>query len=191
MVKNKGCSFASYNNFYYYKKMSTGIMIIAAVLFVYLPLLYGDFIGAPFVAINKRAARVMLRAAGLKDEDIAYDLGAGTGRILIIAKKDFKKKIYGIEVAPLLLLLGRLNLLLHRMSPSQLKLGNFFKMDFKNTNVFFCYLMPKVMNKLAPKFKTEAKKGTLVISYAFKIESWEPKRIIHEPGLSAVYVYEV
>jgi len=47
------------------------------------------------------------------------------------------------------------------------------------------------MKKLKNKFETETKKGSRIISYAFEINGWKPKKIIKEKGIASIFVYEI
>ena len=163
------------------------LILIAAVI----PVSYAAIIGAPPVPAKKQEALVMLREAGIKNGDVVFDLGAQTGRLIIMARKEFSKNICGIEFAPVLWLMGIFNLAAHKISPSLLKFGNFYNLDFGAVDVFFCFLTPKAMAKLKPKFEAEAKKGSRIISLAFEISGWTPKKIVRKNNLAPVFVYEV
>jgi cyclopropane fatty-acyl-phospholipid synthase-like methyltransferase len=47
------------------------------------------------------ASRVALKLANLKPDEVLYDLGAGDGRVLFIARRDFGARAVGIEVGPI------------------------------------------------------------------------------------------
>ena len=132
----------------------------------------------------------MIQTARLKPGEIAYDLGAGTGKFIFIGKKEFNLDIRGIELPPVVWLLGRINLRAHGISDPVLERGNFFKKDLRDVGVCFAFLTPKTLTKLKTKFERELKKGARVISYAFPVEEWKPKHVIKEKGIGAIYVYE-
>ncbi|RLF09866.1 MAG: RNA methyltransferase, partial [Thermoprotei archaeon] len=52
----------------------------------------------PFVATPEHVARRMLEMAQVGPGDIVYDLGAGDGRILIMAAREFGARAVGIEL---------------------------------------------------------------------------------------------
>ncbi len=53
----------------------------------------------PYVPTPEHVVRKMLELAGAGPNDIVYDLGAGDGRIVIIAVREFNvKKAIGIEI---------------------------------------------------------------------------------------------
>lgn len=167
------------------------VLIYFIILICLLPVAYGAIIGAPLLFVKKSGAKIMLSEASVKDGEVVYDLGAGTGRMIIMAKKDFNKNIKGIEIAPLIWLIGKLNLLFRGIDTKQLQLGNFYNLDFRKADVFFCFLTPKAMEKLKSKFINEAKKGSRIISYAFEIKDWQPKKVIREPNIPPIFIYEI
>ena len=148
----------------------TGELIIAIVLlFIVLPMAYAAWIGAPLVATPKRAVRLMIQTARLKPGEIAYDLGAGTGKFIIIGKKESNLDIRGIELPPVLWLLGRINLRLHGISAPVLERGNFFKKDLRDVGVCFSFLMPKTLMKMKAKFEQELKKERALFLIRFPL----------------------
>jgi len=53
-------------------------------------------------------------------------------------------------------------------------------------------MLPKTLAKFQKKFDKELKKGTKVVSYAFHIGSWKPKKIIPKRGkISKIFIYEI
>ncbi len=64
------------------------------------------------------------------------------------------------------------------VSGARLKLymRDFFKADLSEADVVFCYLFPKIMEKLEGKFKTELRSGARVVSYGFRMPNREPDK---------------
>ena len=52
----------------------------------------------PFVPTPEPIVKRMLNLAGIKPGELLYDLGAGDGRILSSAVKDFGAKAIGVEL---------------------------------------------------------------------------------------------
>lgn len=161
------------------------------LLFIVLPLGYAAWICAPYAGIRKKSGLRMIREAGLKEGEVAYDLGAGTGRFILLAERYFGWNVRGVEFVPFVWLCGILQLLFFRVPVSRLRLGNLYTMSFADIDVFFCFLMPKAMARLGPKFRAEAKKGARIFSYAFLIPGWEPVRVVHEDGEASIFCYVV
>jgi len=114
--------------------------------------------GAPSVPSNRRTIARMLKEAKLKKGQTIYDLGCGDGRLLIRAEKEFGTIGIGYENAPITIMLGLINKLIHR-SKIQFRFSNFFKANLSDAQTIFLYLGPEAQQKLSPKIKKECKKG--------------------------------
>ncbi|MEM2314920.1 MAG: rRNA adenine N-6-methyltransferase family protein, partial [Candidatus Nezhaarchaeales archaeon] len=55
-------------------------------------------VDVPFVSTPEHVARRMLELANVGPDDVVYDLGAGDGRIIIMAAKEFKARAVGVEI---------------------------------------------------------------------------------------------
>ncbi|OGZ34012.1 MAG: hypothetical protein A2Y98_00910 [Candidatus Portnoybacteria bacterium RBG_19FT_COMBO_36_7] len=132
----------------------------------------------------------MFELAQIKLGQKLYDLGAGDGRAMIIAKSEFGASTEGFELSPIVYLIGRLNLLFHRAKGAKLYFKNFYNQDLSEANVIFCFLSPHAMERLKPKFEKELKPGTKIISYSFSLHGWQPKEVIEGyPG--KMFLYEI
>ena len=163
------------------------------VLFVVLILgtfALGGILAAPWVPLWKKDIRRMLKLAEVKPGEIVYDLGAGDGRIIIIAAKEFKAKAIGFEIAVLPYLWGYIKIKLHGLTgQAKLKYRNFFKENLGNADVICTFLTPEAMRKLKPKFQKEIKPTCRIVSYAFHIPEWEPYKISKPENETAIYLY--
>jgi len=84
------------------------IIVICSVLSI-----YAFLIGAPIVFSPKKALRQALKYIDLEPGMKFYDLGAGTGRAMIIARKEFGYQVAGYELSPPLFVLAKINLFFH------------------------------------------------------------------------------
>ena len=125
---------------------------------------------APWWRTNRKVARAMCKFAKINKDDVVYDLGSGDGTALIIAAKEFGAKGVGIEIDPLRFFISSLLLHSNKLS-DRVKVikKNFYDVDISKASVVFVYLVPRVLEKLKPKFLKELKPGTLVISYRYKM----------------------
>jgi len=162
------------------------LIILSAVLTA-----YASWIGAPFLPTPKTRIKSALKMAGLKKGDKIYDLGSATGRILIIAEKHFGANAVGLELSPFLYIFSKINLLINNTKNSKVLFKNFYCQNLFDADMVFVFLMPHTLSKLKPKFKRELHKGTKVISYAFQIKGWQPKKVLKEKGSPAVFIYEI
>jgi len=133
----------------------------------------------------------MLQLCNVKPDELVYDLGAGDGRILFIAAKEFKARAVGIEIRPQLVkqiedriiaenLQGRVRII-H---------GNFFEVDIGDADVVTLYLLTSVNERLRPKLERELKPGARVVSHDFEIPGWKPVKIeVVNDGWSSHRIY--
>ncbi|MCX6812988.1 MAG: 50S ribosomal protein L11 methyltransferase [Candidatus Azambacteria bacterium] len=152
---------------------------------------YASLIGAPFLPTPKHIIKEILKEANLKSGEKLYDLGSGTGQVLVIAEKFFGANTVGFELSPIFYLISKLNLFFNNTRSSQVFLKNFYNQNISDADVVFAYLIPRSMNKLELKFIRELKKGTRIISYAFAIKNWEPKKILKKERMPPVFIYEI
>ena len=152
---------------------------------------------APYVATPMPVVRQMLILAELKTGETFYDLGAGDGRTVIMAAKDFGAKAVGVELREDLAkkaldsidelgLNGRVQVLQDDM----------FKVDLKPADVVFLYLTTSANEKIKSKLESELKPGTRVVSHDYEILGWKPVKIdnfCENPRLGypshTIYVY--
>jgi tRNA A58 N-methylase Trm61 len=129
----------------------------------------------------------VLRLADLKPGEVVYELGAGEGRLLLQFARTSAAKIVGFEISlvPYAIAWLRIRRLHPRVS---VRFQDFFKIDFRDANVIFCFLTPPAMRKLQLKFAAECKPGTRIISYAFSIPAWKPE-IMDKPRPNAMAIY--
>lgn len=132
----------------------------------------------------------MLSLAALRpDDDVLYDLGSGDGRIVLEAAKQGARAV-GIEIDAILV--GQSN---ERRDEdpayelAEFRHENVMEADFSAATVVTCYLVSSSMAALSTKFRT-LRPGTRIISHAFAIPDWEPKRV-RLVGESLLYLWVV
>lgn len=93
-------------------------IIVLAMLAIFLTLYLLPFLykGVPFEPTPRDSARRMLELAEVDLNDLVYDLGCGTGRILVEATRKFGAKAVGIEINPFLYIWSLLNVRLTGVS---------------------------------------------------------------------------
>lgn len=144
---------------------------------------------APFFPTPAGAIRRALREASLAPGETFYDLGAGTGKVLVIAEKEFGARATGFEISLLFYWLAEINLLLHR-SKSKILAQNFFATDLRNADVVFCFLAIRTMQKMEDKLKDELKPGARVMVYAFPLPTMTPIKTITVHGKWKMFFYK-
>jgi predicted RNA methylase len=175
--------------------MIFGIISLAVVcaLIVYLCVnCYLAFFGvAPFVPTPFVAVHEVLKHAKIKKGDIVYDLGAGDGRFLHFAEKDYGARAIGYEVDPGVFLYAKIRQWLFGWKGTVIR-ANFKTKDVKNADVIVCYMMTHSLKKLQGFFEKQIAGGTRVVSYVFEIGDLKPKKVIprdDKRGIGRIVIY--
>ena len=145
--------------------------------------------GAPPIPTPKEEIKYALEAAELNKEDIFYDLGSGTGRVVKVAKKDFKADARGVEYSLFFALFSKASLLLQGIKGKIIR-GNFLKKDFSDADVLYMYGSKKLMKKMEKKLKNQ--KGELkVVSCSFSFPNLEPEKELRGPTGRKIFIYKI
>ena len=148
-------------------------------------------LGPPAVATPKKIISQTLAEIALKKCDFLIDLGSGDGRVLIIAQKKYGAFGLGYEINPLLVLWSRLRALLLGVKNIKFKNKNYLKQDWSKADAIYMYLLPKYIPAVVKKIEKECKKGIIVISQRFAIETWENKLMEEIPRKSnSTFIYK-
>lgn len=170
-----------------------GAMLFIGSMVVLGTAAYAGVKAAPWLPVFKKDIKRIINLAQLRDTDVVYDLGSGDGRILIGLAHNSAATFWGYEVSFLPYLWSRLKILLLGLSRQvEIRFADFYMRDLGQATVVFCFLTPKAMAKLGPKFIKELQPGTKIISYSFAIPDWEPE-IVNRPDDKRIpiFVYRV
>jgi len=141
--------------------------------------------GSLYVKTDRDVIRQALKLAELKKGDVFYDLGSGNGDVLIEAAK-FGAKATGFEISPYYYILGKLRTWQNKNI--KIRFQNIKDVSLSQADIVYCYLLPKMLEKLAPKFKKDLKSGAKIISIGFPIKNLKPSRkIVFENR--AIFIY--
>jgi hypothetical protein len=159
------------------------ILFVLALLWILVPALYG----LPPVPTNPNRIRKALQLAHLQPDETVYDLGAGDGRVLLIAKKEFNAKAVGIEIGPIQCVLIWLRVIASGFGNHiQVKWGNYLKADLSQADVVFLYATSKEVLRAAAYLEKQMKPGSRLVSISADFPEWEPS-IIDERELIFIY----
>ncbi len=166
------------------------ILVFEGVLIVFMIWMVWSVIpGAPWLPTSKSKVRSMLKFAGVKEDDVVYDLGSGDGRIIIMAAKDFNASAVGIEIDYIRYKWSRLMIRRHKLTDRVTVFrGNFFSFDIRAASVVTLYLGVSVNNKLREKLANELKPGSRIVSHHFVLKDWKP---IARDEKADLYLYEI
>jgi len=167
--------------------MLVDILIIFAIVFflIFIWLVYTRFFGAEFVRTPKKVRKAAIKMLKLNKKDIFYDLGAGTGSLLLEASPKVKKAI-GIEIDPIRFLIAYLRIKARKAKNVKLIRGNIFNVPLKNATKVFLFLSKEANAKLAKKLKKET--NAIVVSYKLPVKNL---RLIEENRKNRLYRHKV
>ncbi len=145
---------------------------IVIILVTYLiPLAYG----LPPTPTRPERIRRALQLAGLQPGEVLYDLGSGSGRVLLIAAREFGAQAVGIEAGPIQCIQAwAASLIQGVQSRVGVRWGNFFKADVRDADVVFAYLTSNYAKRLEAMLAAQLKPGARVVTISFDFPDWEP-----------------
>jgi len=152
---------------------------------------------APFVGSPLPVVRHMLELAQLKQGENFFDMGAGDGRTVIMAAKDFGAKATGIELREDLV--EKACTSIHELGLEErasIIRSDMFSVDIRGADVVYLYLTTSANEKVKPKLESELKTGARVVSHDYEIIGWKPLKVdnfCENPQLGypshTIYVY--
>jgi hypothetical protein len=133
----------------------------------------------------------MLTMAQVTPNDFVWDLGAGDGKIAIMAARKFGARAVGIEYNPEMVKHANSNAQqagVHGTGPGKatIRHGDIFATDFSQASVITLYLLPALNMKLRPQLLS-MRPGTRVVSHSFSMEDWEADEISTVDGRRAYF----
>lgn len=160
-------------------------LFIVIALWIIIPALYG----LPPVPTRPERIRKALKLANLQPNETLYDLGAGDGRVLLIAAREFGARAVGIEVGPIQCAWIWLRAVASGYGKQiEVRWENYYQASIKDADVAFVYATSKEITQLAPHLNLEMKKGARLISISADFNEWEPA-IFDDRDL--IFVYEM
>ena len=133
----------------------------------------------------------MLTMAQVTPNDFVWDLGAGDGKIAIMAAKKFGARAIGIEYNPDMVKHANANAQAAGVAgngkgQATIRHGDIFATDFSQATVITLYLLPALNMKLRPTILS-MRPGTRVVSHSFSMEDWEADEISTMDGRRAYF----
>ncbi|HJT61355.1 MAG TPA: methyltransferase domain-containing protein [Burkholderiales bacterium] len=133
----------------------------------------------------------MLTMAQVTPNDSVWDLGAGDGKIAIMAAKKFGARATGVEYNPDMVKHANANAQAAGVAGSGqgkavIRHGDIFATDFSSATVITLYLLPALNMKLRPTILS-MRPGTRVVSHSFSMEDWEADEISTMEGRRAYF----
>ncbi len=124
----------------------------------------------------------MLQLGGVTKDDFVIDLGAGDGKIVIAAARDFGARGLGIEYNPdMVAHAQRLAQAAGVADRAKFEKADIFESDFSKATVITMYLLPTLNMKLRPTL-LKLKPGTKLVTHAFNMGGWQPDEVSRAGG---------
>src|SRR5689334_23555964 len=134
---------------------------------------------APYIPTPEAIVQRMLEAAHVKPADVVYDLGAGDGRIVIMAAQRFGAKAVGIEIMPDLCRRATQRIqTLGLAEKVQMLEDSMFRVDLSPATVVTMFLMTSSNERIKPNLEKYLKAGARVVSNEFPVKGWRPTEVI-------------
>ena len=161
------------------------LLFVLLLAWILIPALYG----LPSVPTKPERIQKALKLANLRPDEVIYDLGAGDGRVLLIAAQEFGARAVGLEIGPIQCALIWLRITANGLGDRiQIRWENFYKAGMREADVVFVYATSKEVMKLASHLEAQMKKGARLVSISADFPEWEPTTF---DGHDLIFVYEM
>ncbi|MEW6404555.1 MAG: SAM-dependent methyltransferase [Chloroflexota bacterium] len=127
--------------------------------------------------------------ANISPGELLVDLGAGDGRIVILAAMLYRARAIGVEIDPLRCFFANLVILLLGLRrKAHVYYGNMFSFDITSANVVVLYLLNSTTQKLKKKLVKELRCDARIVSNTFAISGWSP---IAYDDCRRIFLYQI
>jgi predicted RNA methylase len=135
---------------------------------------------APFVPSPAQVIRKMLALAELRAGEVFFDLGAGDGRTVVMAAKEYGARSVGVELREDLAKKA-LSTVYEQGLQDRITIvsGDIFSVDLMSADVVFLYLTTSANEKVKPKLEDELRHGARVVSHDYEIVGWKPVKTVN------------
>ena len=127
----------------------------------------------------------MLQLGNVTAKDYVIDLGAGDGKIVIAAAKQFGARGLGLEYNPEMVALAQRRAREAGVADrARFEKADIFESDFSKADVITMYLLPMLNLRLRPTL-LKLKPGTRLVTHAFTMGGWKADEVSRAGGASA------
>ncbi|MDM8527132.1 class I SAM-dependent methyltransferase [Anaerolineales bacterium HSG24] len=147
-----------------------------------------NFFGGMWVPSSMETVRKMLQLAELQQGQKLVDLGAGDGRVVLLAARQFEANAVGVEIDPLRALFANsLILFMGLRHRSWVYYADVFNFDLTGADVVVMYLTKATNNRLKPRLLAQLEPGVKVIT-RFAIPGWNALLLDDN---AMIFLYEI
>ena len=131
-----------------------------------------------YVPTPPKVVEAMLGLAGVKQNDLLYDLGCGDGRIVVTAAKQHGCHAVGFDIDPKRIQASLENVKKNQVEKLvQIKQQDIFELDLSKATVITLYLLPGLNVRLIPQLE-KLKPGSRIVSHDFDMKGVKPDKVI-------------
>lgn len=117
----------------------------------------------PPVSTGKKYFERIFQQVRITPQTAIYDLGCGSGEFLLAASKFRPKKCVGYELSLMPYLAAQFKALFLSQGGMQVNFRDFFKINIRDADIVYIYLVPPLLGRVAQKLKHELKPGAVAL----------------------------
>jgi len=167
------------------------IIFISGILYLAVPTIKGFWSGAGPLISPEDALLKAFKFVGLSSNKKIYDLGAGTGKVMIVANSEFGANVCGFEISPFMFFIAKLGLWLNDIKRYELYRADYYGYKFSDADVIYCFSSQGDMDRLENKLIKDLVSNMWIISYIFPFKNIKPVKIIKSGKSGDMYVYKI
>jgi SAM-dependent methyltransferase len=136
----------------------------------------------PYEPTPPAVVEAMLDLAGVRADDVVYDLGCGDGRIVVAAARRGARAV-GVDIDPERVREARESARAAQVADRVTVVeGDLFEADVSDASVVMLYLWPAVNLRLRPRLLAQLRPGARVVSHSHDMGDWKPTRTVAIAG---------
>jgi len=163
-------------------------IILLLSLIIVISSYMANFFGGMWVPSSMGTVHKMLQLAELQPGQKLVDLGAGDGRVVLLAARQFEANAVGVEIDPLRALFANgLILLMGLRQRARVYYADVFNFDLTGADVVVMYLTKATNNRLKPRLLAQLEPGVKVIT-RFAIPGWSALLLDDN---AMIFLYEI
>jgi hypothetical protein len=161
------------------------LSLLFYLLWVVVPILAG----LPWRPTSTERIRRALEMVRLQPREVLFDLGAGDGRVLVMAAREYRANAVGIEISPLHCQFSRLLAWVNKVGDMvSIRRADFYSADLKTADVVFAYMTSLQVTRLRPHLESQLRDGSRVVTISFDIDGWEPQAVDRD---QLIFMYQM
>ncbi len=142
----------------------------------------------PFVPTSRKDIEYIIKKINLKPTEVFFDLGSGNGKVCFFAEELSGAKVVGFELTRWTHFFARVKACF-KNSKAKFIRKDFFKENWSEADVIYCYLYPPLMRRIEEKFLGEMKPGSKAVVRDFPFPTLSYQEKIYRPDNHEIYIY--